>query len=154
MEFPFLHILTFNYMTLHLQKKNWRDFIRSDNPVSAALLSAMGYKEEEKIQVKKEFLRMMTRMELDPAKQRLIYSFFETYLTLSKEEEEELMAEIGKFMDVEEIMELPISYEEKGKELGKKEVAIEMLKEGSSLEFISKVTKLSRKEIGKLKKQL
>lgn len=141
-------------MTLHLQKKNWRDFIRSDNPVSAALLSAMGYKEEEKIQVKKEFLRMMTRMELDPAKQRLIYSFFETYLTLSKEEEEELMAEIGKFMDVEEIMELPISYEEKGKELGKKEVAIEMLKEGSSLEFISKVTKLSRKEIGKLKKQL
>lgn len=141
-------------MTLHLQKKNWRDFIRSDNPVSAALLSAMGYKKEEKIQVKKEFLRMMTRMELDPAKQRLIYSFFETYLTLSKEEEEELMAEIGKFMDVEEIMELPISYEEKGKELGKKEVAIEMLKEGSSLEFISKVTKLSRKEIGKLKKQL
>jgi len=39
MEFPFFHVLTFNYMTLHLRKKNWRDYIRSDNPAAAALLS-------------------------------------------------------------------------------------------------------------------
>ena len=69
MAFPFFHVLTFRYMAVHLRKKNWRDYILSDNPVAAALLSKMGYKEEEKIQVKKEFLRMMTRMELDPARQ-------------------------------------------------------------------------------------
>src|SRR5690625_4612176 len=76
MEFPFFHVLTFNYMTLHLRKKNWRDYIRSDNPAAAALLSKMGYEEKERVQVKKEFLRMITRMELDPAKERLIYGFF------------------------------------------------------------------------------
>lgn len=46
MQFPFLHVLTFNYLTLHLKKKNWREYIRSDNPAAAALLSEMGYKEE------------------------------------------------------------------------------------------------------------
>lgn len=65
---------------------------------------------------------MMTRMELEPAKQRIVYGFFE----------------------------VPISYEEKGKEIGKKEgeasalrqVAIEMLKEGLSEDPISKLTHL------------
>ncbi|HLR52987.1 MAG TPA: hypothetical protein VK072_08965 [Candidatus Avamphibacillus sp.] len=36
----------------------------------------MGYDEKERVQMKKEFLRMITRMELDPAKERLIYGFF------------------------------------------------------------------------------
>lgn len=33
MKFPFFHVLTFKYMTLHVKKKNWRDYVRSDNPV-------------------------------------------------------------------------------------------------------------------------
>lgn len=101
----------------------------------------MGYEKKEKIQVKMEFLRMMTRMELDLAKQRLIYDFFVTYLKLTEKEEEQLMADIEKLPEAEESMELPISYEEKGKEIGKeigekmgkKEVATEMLKEGMDL---------------------
>ena len=151
---------TFNYLTLHLRKKNWRDFIRRDNPVAAALLSKMGYTKQERVQVKKEFLRMITRMELDPARERLIYGFFETYLRLTKEEEERLMTEVGKLSkDTEEfIKNLPISYEEKGKEIGKKEgireVAIEMLRKGSDLDFIAEVTHLDRKEIKELKKLL
>lgn len=166
MEFPFLKVLTFNYLTLHLRKINWRDFIRSNNPAAAALLSKMGFREEEKIEVKKEFLRMLTRMELDQAKQRSIYGFFETYLKLSEEEEERLMDEIKELPEADKILEIPISYEEKGKEIGmkigkevgkeigKKEVAFEMLKEGLSLEFISKMTKISLEEIEKLKKKM
>src|SRR5690625_3338408 len=30
---PFHHVLDFHYMTLHLRKKNWKDYIRSANPV-------------------------------------------------------------------------------------------------------------------------
>ena len=162
MEFPFFHVLTFNFLTLHLKKENWRDYIRSDNPAAAALLSKMGYDEKEKIIVKKEFLRMITRMKLDPAKQRFIYGFFETYLKLSEEEEEKLMKEIRDLPEAEKILEIPISYEEKGKELGRKEgrlegvkqVAKEMIKEGASLEFISKVTKLTMEELEKMKKDI
>lgn len=158
MEFPFFDVLTFNYMTLHLRKKNWRDYIRSDNPAAAALLSKMGYKKEERVQVKREFLRMITRMELDSAKQRIVYGFFETYLNLTEEEEEELMKEIEKLPEAEKIFEIPISYEEKGKEkgkeIGKKEVAIEMLKKGLNIDLIAEVTHLGIEEIKKLKEQL
>src|SRR5699024_2482433 len=84
MAFPFLNVLTFNYLTLQLRKKNWRDYIRTNNPVAAALLSKMGYTDDEKVQVKKEFLKMLVKMELNPAKQRLVYGFFEKYLTLNE----------------------------------------------------------------------
>lgn len=156
MEFPFFHVFIFNYLTLHLRKKNWRDYIREHNPAAAALLSKMGYTKEERVQVKREFLRMITRMKLDPARERLIYGFFESYLKLTTEEEGKLMAEVGKLSKESEefIKNLPISYEEKGKEIGKKEVVIEMLREGVSIELISKVTHLDRKEIEELKKQL
>ncbi|HEY4599785.1 MAG TPA: Rpn family recombination-promoting nuclease/putative transposase [Cerasibacillus sp.] len=154
-------ILTFNFLSLHLRKKNWRDYITSNNPAAAALLSKMGYSEKERIQVKKEFLRMMATMELNPAKQRLIYGFFETYLKLNDEEEEKLMEEVKKMDDAEKILELPISYEErgikkgikKGIERGKKEVALEMLNEGLSIEFIAKVTHLDREEIEALRRK-
>jgi len=122
----------------------------------------MGYKKEERIQVKKEFFMMLARMQLDPAKQRIIYGFFEQYLRLTNEEEEQLMEEIKKNPEAEKIFEIPISYEEKGKEigkeigkeLGKKEVVIEMLKEGSDLNFISKVTQFDIDEIKEIKQQL
>ena len=63
-------------------------------------------------------------------------------------------------------MELPISYEEKGKEIGKeigrregidegvKRVAVEMLKKGFDIKLISEVTHLDLEEIKKLKNQL
>ena len=157
MEFPFFHVLTFNYLTLHLKKRNWRDYIHSDNPAAAALMSEMGYKEEEKIQVKKEFLQMITRMELNSAKQRIVYGFFEVYLKLTKQEEEQLMKEIEDLPEAERILEIPISYEEKGKELGKeigkKEVAMEMLKKGLDVNLIAEVTHLNREEIEGLKER-
>ena len=82
------------------------------------------------------------------------------------------MKEISELPEAEKILEIPISYEEKGKEigkeigkkigkkigkeigkeLGKKEVAIEMLKKGLSMELISEVTQLDIQEIEELKK--
>ncbi|GIO23064.1 hypothetical protein [Oceanobacillus sp. J11TS1] len=62
------NVLQFNFLQLHLKKKNWKEYIQSDNPAVAALLSQMGYKEHERVQVKLEFLRMISRMQIDPAK--------------------------------------------------------------------------------------
>ena len=66
------------------------------NPIVAAFLSKMNYTEKERIQVKLEFLRMVSRMELDPAKMELIYGFFETYLKLNEKEEKQMHEEINK----------------------------------------------------------
>lgn len=157
MSFPFFHVLSFQFLTLTLRKLRWRDFIHSNNPVAAALLCKMGFTEAERVEVKKEFLRMLVRMQLDPARQRLIYGFFERYLKLTDEEEKVLMQEVNK-LDPElasKIMELPISYEEKGKEIGKeigrdeekRKIAQKMIKEGFPLNTIAKITELPVEEI-------
>ncbi|MEC1697372.1 hypothetical protein [Schinkia azotoformans] len=57
---------------------NWWNYIHSNNPAATALLSKMGFTEKEKVQVKKEFLRMLVKMELNPAKAELINGFFGT----------------------------------------------------------------------------
>lgn len=129
---------------------------------------------DEKVQVKVEFLKMMARMELDPARQRLIYGFFETYLKLTERQEEAVMEEIKQLDNADKIMELPISYEERGiakgkeigekvgkeigreigKQIGIKEVALEMLRKGMSVELIAEVTHLEKEEIERLRETL
>lgn len=76
------------------------------------------------------------------------------------------MKEARQFDDADEILEIPISYEERGKkrgleeglekglERGKKEVALELLKKGLDINLIMEATKLSLDEIEQLKKQL
>ncbi len=66
-EFPFLTVI--HFLTIELRKLPWREYIRQDNPIAAALLSKMRYNESEKVEVKKEFWRMLVRLELDEAKQ-------------------------------------------------------------------------------------
>jgi hypothetical protein len=149
-QFPFFHVLTFNILMLELKKKNWRAYIESDNPVAAALLSKMGYEQKEKVQVKKEFLKMLLRMELNPAQSRFINEFFDTYLHLNSDEEEELMKEIKELDIDEEIFNKPNFWEKRGMT----KVALNLLRKGLSDEFVEEVTSLEKSEIEKLKKSL
>ena len=55
------------------------------------------YSNKEKVQVKKEFSRMLVKIELNLAKATLINGFFETYLSLTEDEEEELMEKIKQW---------------------------------------------------------
>lgn len=123
MNVPSLEVLKFQYLQLHLVTKNWRAFIKKDNPAAAALLSKMGYTKNERVQVKVEFLRMVSRLELNPAKTELIYGFFETYLKLNEREEEQVRDEIEQLPEEEanRVFRLPNSYFEKGVEKGRKE---------------------------------
>ena len=61
------------------------------------------------------------------------------------------MSEISRSENPDKFTELPISWEEKGAEKAKKEIVLEMLKEGSSTEFIAKVTRLTPQEIEELR---
>ncbi|MBM7599942.1 putative transposase/invertase (TIGR01784 family) [Virgibacillus halotolerans] len=72
------------------------------------------------------------------------------------------MKEINELENAEEIFKLTNSWEEKGIEKGiekgkraeKRKIALEMLKEGSSVDFVAKVTKLDIDEIEEMKVQL
>ena len=51
-EFTDLKVLEFNYRVIQLNRLNWRDFIRQENPVAAALMAKMQIQPEERAQVK------------------------------------------------------------------------------------------------------
>ncbi|WP_342514795.1 hypothetical protein MKY34_08735 [Sporosarcina sp. FSL K6-1522] len=172
MEFSFFHVLTFNFLMLELKKKNWRDYIKSDNPVAAALFGKMGYRKEDKVQIKLEFLKMLVRMQLDPARTRFINDFFEQYLKLDDEEEEELMQEVNRLESEGEFKftQLPNSWEERGVrkgiergiergieqgiEQGVTKVVLEMLKKGFTNDVIAEVTYLDQEKIEELRETL
>jgi len=157
-SFSDIDVLRFEYLTLHLRKKNWREFMKQNNPVSAALLSKMGYSENEKVQVKLEFIKILTRLKLDREKTDLLFGFFETYLKLNEKEEEKFVAEARKLENAEEVFELTISYKEEGRKEGRKEekteIALELLRKGLDKKLIMEVTKLEMDEIEKLEKRL
>ena len=56
--------------------------------------------------------------------------------------------------EAEQILELPNSWWNKGRKEGIREVSLEMVKKGLSIEFIAEVTKLDDKEILDLKSTL
>jgi hypothetical protein len=175
-SFPFFHVLTFQFLMLELRKMDWRDYIYSNNPIAAALISKMGYTDKERVQVKKEFLRMLVKMEINPARMELINGFFETYLRLTEREEVELMEEIKQLNPEEskQILKLPNSWMEKGLKKGlekglqeglnkglqvgkqeeKRKVALEMLKEGLSIQLIARITELDFEEIEDISKTI
>ncbi|MDF2925235.1 MAG: transposase [Paenibacillaceae bacterium] len=169
---PFLEVLQFRYYRLQLRKYNWRDFTHSNNPVAAALLSSMGYNEDEKIQMKLEFVRMMTQMQLDPARMELLMVFFESYLPLKKEEELLVAREIERIYGegggpamkwetarvklareeaLEEGMEKGLEKGlEEGMEKGKEQVAAKLLELGLDPVMIQAATGLSPAELAAL----
>jgi hypothetical protein len=127
-EFSFLKVLEFNFLMLQLRKIPWRQYIRSNNPVAAALIGMMNYTEIEKISVRIEFARMMTNMQLDPARSALLTAFIETYVKLTEEEEilyrDRLKQELTQ-QEVEKLIEITTSYHENGREQGKLEGKLE-----------------------------
>lgn len=153
LQFPFLHVLQFQFLVVELRKQNWRDYIRSENPIATALLSKMGYNENERVELKKQFFRMLIRLNVDEAKQRLLIGFFETYVKLTEQEEKQFQNEVKKMggKEGEQVMELIISYEQKGKIEGAKEKEREMIQKmvekGMSITQIAHLLDRSEEEV-------
>jgi predicted transposase/invertase (TIGR01784 family) len=142
--FSFLPVLAFNFLAVHLVRENWRDYIRKNNPVAAALLSKMNYTEEEKVSIKIEFSRMMANMQLDLAKSTLLTIFFETYLKLSKEQDKEYQERLPRELTPREVttfMQLTTSYHEEGRKEGRiegiKESILDLLQEKDDYHLLS-----------------
>ena len=85
-EFPDLTVLTFNFRVVQLNQLAWRDFLDRTNPVAAALMANMAMEPGEQPRVKLACLRMLARLQLDPARKRLISGFIDEYLRLTIEQ--------------------------------------------------------------------
>jgi hypothetical protein len=94
--FPDKTILEFRFTIIQLNRLKWRDYLRQDNPVAAALMAKMGFAPEERVEVKKECLRMIARLKYEPEKMQFLAGFVDTYLRLNAEEHKKLVAAMQK----------------------------------------------------------
>lgn len=155
-------LIYMNYFTVHLRSLPWRDYINVENPVVAAFLSQMNYREDEKVEVTVEFFRSLAMLDLTKEQRDILIDFFQSYVILNEKEEEILMKSVKKHPDADKILEITNPFVEYGKRQGREEgreegieqrnieIALEMLDEGLPTDLIAKVTKLSEEKIKEL----
>ena len=115
-DFPDLQVVKFQYRTIQLNNLNWRDFLHSTNPVASALMARMRIKKGDRPQVKVECLRLLATMKLNPAKQKMISGFVDSYLRLNQQEQGIFKAKIGKLNPEEKktVLKITTSWEKDG----------------------------------------
>jgi predicted transposase YdaD len=85
-EFPDFRVLDFAFRAIQLNRLNWRDFVRTPNPVASALMTRMQIATEDRPRVKLECMRMIATLKLDKARSLLIAKFMNNYLNLTSRE--------------------------------------------------------------------
>ncbi len=122
-------ILQFNYELIQLNRLNWRDFVRQENPVATALMAKIRIDKKDRWRVKLECLRLLASWKLYPAKTRFISGFIDTYLQLNSEEETQFQEEIGILASEEQegIMEIVTSWKLEGIEEGELKIILRLL---------------------------
>ena len=146
---PGLQVMDFNFLTIQLNRLNWRDFLKRPNPVAAALMAKMEIGPADRPQVKVECLRMIAKLKLDKARTFLLSGFIDNYLRLSPIEEQQFRVEVDKIklpQERENVMEITTSWMEQGQESATRSLVIRQLtrKLGNlSPELLARVNGLS-----------
>jgi predicted transposase YdaD len=150
--FSDLNVLDFNFAAIQLNRLSWRDYLTQQNPVAAALMSKMNIAVEDRPQVKAECLRLLTTLRLDSARMQMISGFVDTYLRLGAMEEQIFQSTIDTMglTQQEEVMEIMTSWEQRALE----KVAVNLLREGMTVETIVRVTDLTVEQVQQLQAQL
>ena len=122
-DFPDLAVLSFRFRVVQLNQLAWQDFEKRTNPILAALMVTMRRGPKEGARVKLACLRMLAKLQLDPARRELISGFIDSYLRLTMEEEQQFGAELQELhpQEKESVMEIVTSWMERGLEQGRQE---------------------------------
>ncbi len=84
--FDDLNVLEFRYRVVQLNKLNWREYLKHENPVAAALMAKMHIAEADRPRVKLECLLLLGKLKRNEAEIRLITEFIDSYLNLTAKE--------------------------------------------------------------------
>lgn len=123
-SFPDLKVLDFRFRAIQLNRMSWRRFVRKPNPVASAFMARMAIAEKDRPRVKLECLRMLVQLKLDAAKSQLISGFVDTYLRLSRPEQERFAAQADSVLqpaEKEDLMEIVTSWMKEGIRKGRAE---------------------------------
>lgn len=147
--FPDCEVLRFRFRVIQLKRLRWRDFLRHPNPIASALMTKMSFTAAERVEVKLECLRLLSTFKLDPARQRLISGFIDTYLLLNRKETlqfERMIAMLPDRTERKRIMELTTSWKEEGRREGREEGR----QEGRQAERLALISRQLERKVGPL----
>jgi len=141
-EFSSFMVLDFHFRVIQLNRLNWRDFVRQQNPVASALMSKMNMTQAERPRVKLECLRLLATLRLDPARMQMISGFVDTYLRLNAQEEGIFQEELATIRpsERERVVQIVTSWMEEGIEQG--------LQQGAKNEALALVMRLVARRLG------
>jgi Domain of unknown function (DUF4351) len=157
---PGLQVMDFNFLTIQLNRLDWRAFLTQRNPVAAALMAKMKIDPEDRPKVKVECLRMIANLKLDKARTFLISGFIDNYLRLNPVEEQQFQVEVDKIKlptERENVMEITTSWMEQGQESATRGLVVKQLirKLGNlSPELLAKVSSLNLERVEALAEDL
>jgi flagellar biosynthesis/type III secretory pathway protein FliH len=116
-------VLSLEYLTIHLNQFNWRDFVHSSNPIAACFLPLMRSKKSEKLELRKTFLLMLSNLNLPEDKLSQLETFFRIYCVVSEEEDQAILQEIAYEQEQKgvKLMAMMNSWELRGFQRGKVE---------------------------------
>lgn len=116
-------VLSFKYRVIQLNRFSWRDYARNPNPAAAALMSRMHIAPGERPLVKLACLRLLRKLSLGADNSALISTFFDHYLQLDEQEEEQFRDEFSKISPEEqdEMLKYTTSWHEAGRKEGREE---------------------------------
>lgn len=130
--FPDREVLRFRYRAIQLNHMRWRDYLRSDNPVAAALMTRMNVETKDRARVKLEALKNIGLLGLNPAVTQVAGWFVDNTMPLDEREQREFdeRLEAEAMREKEVVMEMTTSWERKGREEGRREGEQEGRREG------------------------
>jgi hypothetical protein len=95
-SFPDLDVLRFRFRTVQLNRLDWKDFVRKENPMAAALMAKMRIAPVDRWLVELKSMELVSRLDLSLAHAKLISEFFDTYLRPTADEMASIKAELKK----------------------------------------------------------
>ena len=112
----------FDYHLIKLSQLDHRRFLESDNPLAFALMAKMKYTRRQRVRLKADFLRLILRAGIDPARQSLLVDFVETYMPLAAVEQTQFTKLVQVDETYREVEQMVTTYElagiKKGMEKG------------------------------------
>ena len=117
----------FDYHLIKLSQLSHRRFLKSDNPLAFALMAKMKYTRRQRVRLKADFLRLILRAGIDPARQSLLVEFVETYMPLLSAEQTQFTQLVQIEETYREVHQMVTTYEKAGVEKGKLEALLLLL---------------------------
>ncbi len=117
----------FDYHLIKLNRLDYRRFMESKNPLAYALMAKMKYSRRERVCLKADFLRLILRAGVDPARQSLLVEFVEAYMPLRIDEQSRFEELVTSEKSYEGVRAMVTTYEQAGIEKGRLEGKLEAL---------------------------